>query len=128
MKIKLRKSTLIKVALVVALIVFAPYLIPFTIDFIVIADLMGLEALIVFLLVYAKSIMAPLQMRFEQFRQNVAATALLVAQLYMFKPKVYLGHAAVSSVVIVLASSVLLACAVWMPVMFMSAGAMGGFA
>lgn len=121
MNMKFKKTTLIKVLLVVALVVTAPYLVPFTLDFIIVADLMGFEALLVFLFVYAKSLMAPLRLHLSALREHLGQTALLVARLYMFRPRVYLGHAAASSAMVLIASSVLLACALWLPVMLMSA-------
>ena len=56
MKFEFKKSTLIKLGLIFILIAVAPFLVPFTLEFIIVADLMGLEALIVFLLAYGKSI------------------------------------------------------------------------
>lgn len=121
MKFEFKKSTLIKLGLILVLIVVAPFLVPFTIEFIIIADLMGLEALIVFLLAYGKSILGSIRMRLSDIRRNVGQTVLLIAELYMFRPKVYLGHATASSLVLVFASSVMLACIVWLPVMVVSA-------
>ncbi|MDO9475124.1 MAG: hypothetical protein Q7L07_00335 [Pseudohongiella sp.] len=122
MKIEFKKSTLIKLGLILVLIVVAPFIVPFTLEFIIVADLMGLEALIVFLLAYGKSIIGSIYMRLSEMRSNVGQTVLLIAELYMFKPKIYLGHATVSSLVLVFASSIMLACIVWLPVMYMSAG------
>ena len=44
------------------------------------------------------------------------------ALLYTFKPRVYFLHATASSALAVVAYSVFLACAVWVPVIFISAG------
>lgn len=124
MKFEFKKSTLIKLGLILISIAVAPFLVPVTLEFIIVADLMGLEALIVFLLAYGKSIINSIHVRLSDIRRNVGQTVLLIAELYMFKPKVYLGHATVSSLVLVVASSVMLACIVWLPVMYMSAGHM----
>lgn len=121
MKFEFRKSTLIKFALILVILALAPFALPFTLEFIIVADLMGLEALIVFLLSYAKSTLGSLRARTDEACRNVTRTLGLVAELYIFKPKVYIGHATVSSVVIICASSVLLACTVWLPVMLASA-------
>lgn len=122
MKFEFKKSTLIKLGLILVLLAVAPFLVPFTLEFIIVADLMGLEALIVFLLAYGKSVIGSIHMRLSEMRRNVGQTVLLIAELYMFRPKVYLGHATVSSLVLVFASSVMLACIVWLPVLYMSAG------
>ena len=122
MKFDFKKSTLIKLVLVLGLLAVAPFLVPFTIEFIIIADLMGLEALIVFLLAYGKSIIGTVHVRALQVRLHICSTALLIAELYMFKPRIYLSHATISSLVMIFTSSVVLACIVWLPVMFVSAG------
>ena len=122
MNFKFKKSTLIKFGLILALIVIAPFLLPFTLEFIIVADLMGLEALIVFLLAYGKSIVNAIHARISGLACHVKHTLLLVTELYMFKPKIYLGHVTASSLVLVVAGSVMCACMVWVPVMYMSAG------
>lgn len=124
MKFNFRASTLIKVGIIIALIAIAPFLVPFTLEFIIFADLMGLEALIVFLLAYGNSKIGSIQVRMRDIKSHMAKTVLLVKELYIFEPRIYLGHATVSGLVVVCASSVLLACAVWLPVMLMSAGHM----
>ncbi|WP_237132360.1 hypothetical protein [Pseudohongiella sp. O18] len=120
MKFEFRKSTLIKLGLILVLIAVAPFLVPFTLEFIIVADLVGLEALIVFLFAYGKSIFNSLKLRIEELSKNITHTARLVSELYMFKPTIFFGHATVSSIVMVLACSVLLACSAWVPVMLMS--------
>ncbi len=120
MKFEFRKSTLIKIALILLLIAVAPFLVPFTLEFIIVADLMGLEALIVFLFAYGKSIVNSLRLRIEELSNHIVHTVRLVSDLYMFKPSVFFGHATLSSIAMVLACSVLLACAAWVPVMVLS--------
>lgn len=125
MKLNFKKSTLVKLGLILALLAIAPFLVPFTLEFIIVADLMGLEALIVFLFVYAKSVGNLLRFKLQRISQHISDTLRLLAELYMFKPKIYLSHATASSLVIICASSVMLACAVWLPVMMASAQIMG---
>tara|TARA_Y100001951_G_scaffold99442_1_gene101474 strand:- start:259 stop:636 length:378 start_codon:yes stop_codon:yes gene_type:complete len=119
-KFGFRKSTLVKLGLILLLVAVAPFLVPFTLEFIIVADLMGLEALIVFLFAYGKSIFNSLRLRVEEFSNHIVHTVRLVSELYMFKPSIFVGHATVSSIAMVLACSVLLACAAWVPVMLMS--------
>lgn len=125
MKLNFKKSTLVKLGLLLALLAVAPFLVPFTLEFIIVADLMGLEALIVFLFVYAKSVGNLLRFKLQRISQHISDTLRLLAELYMFKPKIYLSHATACSLVIICASSVMLACAVWLPVMMASAQIMG---
>lgn len=117
---KFDRNAKIKILLIVALIIAAPYFAPFAIDFIVVADFMGLEALLVFLLVYSKSAFLAVQSRLLEFKSSIAATALLVAALPLFTPRIYITHATASTVLAVFACSIFLACVVWLPVMMMS--------
>ena len=50
MKPNLDRNAKIEIILILAVIIAAPYFAPFAIDFIILADFMGLEALLVFLL------------------------------------------------------------------------------
>jgi len=117
---KFDRNAKIKILLIVALIIAAPYFAPFAIDFIVVADFMGLEALLVFLLVYSKSAFLAVQSRLLEFKSSIAATALLVAALPIFTPRIYFTHATASTVLAIFACSIFLACVVWLPVMMMS--------
>ncbi|MBN7825138.1 hypothetical protein [Bowmanella dokdonensis] len=80
MKFDFKKSTLIKLGLILGLLAIAPFLVPFTVEFVIVADLMGLETLIVFLLVYGKSIIGSVHVRVSEVRRHVRATCLLVAE------------------------------------------------
>jgi len=120
LKRQFRTSTVIKALIILALLVIAPFAVPFTLEFIFVADLVGLEALIALCLLYCKPLFSTLRIKIQAFCEHLLASARLVSELYMFKPGVYLGHATFSSVVILLASSVMLASAVWWPVMFAS--------
>ena len=125
MKLNFRKSTLIKFGLILALLVVAPFVVPFTLEFILMADLMGLEALIVFLLASGKSMWTTLRNRIDMHLLHITETVALLSEVFIFKPKIFVGHATVSSLFFICASSVLLACAVWMPVILASAQMMG---
>ena len=120
MKFNFDRNAKIKIFLIVAVIVAAPYFAPFAIDFIILADFMGLEALLVFLFAYSRPVFLAIHSRFAEFRSSIAATASLVAQLYIFKPRIYVPHAAASAVLMVFACSFFLACVVWLPAMMMS--------
>lgn len=121
MKIDFSWSTWVKVGIVIAVLIAAPYFVPFALEFVIVADLMGLEALIVFLAASGKYWFRVLSLRLSAFIQHIAETAALVAELYLFEPRVFVPHATVSSLCLVLASSMLLCCAVWIPPMIMSA-------
>jgi len=120
MKIGFNWATMVKVGIIVAALVIAPYFMPFALEFVLLADFMGLEALIVFLAISGKSMWRHLAFRFKALAQHIAETAILVAELYLFTPRVYLSHATASSLCLVLASSLILCCAVWIPPIIMS--------
>ena len=118
MKFNFDRNAKIKIILIIAVIVAAPYFAPFAIDFIILADFMGSEALLVLLFAYSKSIIGFASAKLAEVRRDVEATALLIVGL--FSPRVYFTHATASSVLAVFACSVFLACAVWVPVMVVS--------
>jgi hypothetical protein len=120
MKFDFDRNAKIKILLIVALIIAAPYFAPFAIDFIILADFMGLEALLVFLFAYARPAFLAIQVRILDLKTSISATALLVAQLHICKPRIYISHASASAVLAVFACSIFLACVVWLPVMVMS--------
>lgn len=120
MKFDFDRNTKIKILLIVALVIAAPYFAPFAIDFIILADFMGLEALLVFLFAYARPAVVAIQSRFSEFKRNTTATILLLADLYIFKPRVYATHATASAVLAVFACSIFFACIVWLPAMTLS--------
>lgn len=122
--IKFRSSTVIKAVIILAILVIAPFAVPFTLEFIFVADLVGFEALIALCLIYCKPLLSFMRLKAQVFAEHMVATARLVSELYMFKPGVYLGHATISSAVIVVASSVVLASAVWLPVIVASSDIM----
>jgi len=121
MKFNLDRNAKIKIFLIVAVIIAAPYFAPFAIDFIILADFMGLEALLVFLFAYSKPVVTLVRQELSELRRNIGATALLVVGLPIFQPRIYFTHATVSSILAVFACSILLSCVVWLPVMMMSA-------
>lgn len=120
MKFNFDRNAKIKILLIFVVIVTAPYFAPFAIDFIILADFMGLEALLVLLFAYSKSIIGLVSARLAEVRRDAAATARLIVELPLFSPRIYFTHATASSVLAVLACSVFLACVVWVPVMVAS--------
>jgi hypothetical protein len=122
-KFKIEKSVLIKLLIIGALIIIAPYAVPFSIEFVLMADIMGLEALILFLIYQARHVIAVLITRLAGWRSHVAMTILLLASAYIFQPKVLISHAAGSSLILLFACSVTLALALWVPAIYLSGGA-----
>ena len=120
MKLNFDRSARIKILLIVAVVLMAPWFAPFAMDFIILADFMGFEALLIFLFASSRSGMTVLRGHLAEFRSSAAATFSLVVALPLFSPRVYVTHATASTLLAVFACSVLLACAVWVPAMMMS--------
>ena len=121
MKIDFSWSTWVKVGILVTALIAAPYFIPFALEFVIVADLMGLEALVVFLAASGKYWWRTILLKLSVIGQNLAETAVLVAELYLFKPRVVLLHTTASGLCLILASSMILCLAVWIPPMIISA-------
>lgn len=121
MKLPFLRSIIFKSLLLLALVMLVPYFAPFAIEFILLIDFVGLEALLVLIFIYSKSLLRAQIAQLREIKENIKATLVLIAQLYIFKPRVYFVHASASSVIAVLVCSVFLACVVWVPVMVVSA-------
>ena len=120
MNLNFDRNAKIKIFLILLLILVAPYFAPFAIEFVILADFMGLEALLVFLFAYSKPILAAIHVRLSELKGSIAATAQLVVALPLFMPRIYISHATASSIFAVFACSIFLACVVWLPVMMLS--------
>jgi hypothetical protein len=121
MKINFSWPTWVKIGILVPVLLAAPYFIPFALEIVIVVDLMGLEALVVFLAASGKYWWRAISLKFLAFGRNLAETAALVVELYVFKPRVVLLHTTASSLCLILASSVILCLAVWIPPMIISA-------
>lgn len=122
MKLPFLRSVIIKALLLLGLVMLVPYFAPFAIDFILLIDFVGLEALLVLVFAYSKTLLRAQMAQLREIKENIKGTLALIAELYIFKPRVYFLHASASSAMAVLVCSVFLACVVWVPVIFISAG------
>jgi hypothetical protein len=120
MKLNLDRNAKIKITLILAVILAAPYFAPFAIEFIILADFLGPEALLVFLFASSRSALTVLNARLSKFCRECAETASIIVKLPLFTPRIYMTHATASTLFAVFACSVFLACMVWLPVMMMS--------
>lgn len=120
MKLKCEKSVVIKLAILSILIIAAPFIVPFVVEFLVMADLMGLEALILFLIYHARHAIAETLYRLRMATTHIAVTVLMLAPIYVMQPKVFLSHGIASSIIMVFACSALLALAIWLPPLYLS--------
>ncbi|MEX2470172.1 MAG: hypothetical protein WD396_10485 [Pseudohongiellaceae bacterium] len=122
MKFRIEKAVLIKLLIIGVLLFTVPFAVPFAFEFVLMADLMGLEALVLFLVYQSRQVISALGARVMEWRDHIAATIVLLASLYMFQPRVVLTHAAGSSLVMLLACSALMALALWVPAIYLSVG------
>lgn len=122
MNFKPDKTLLLKLAIILLLFVLAPYAVPFSIELILMADILGLEALFLFLLFQARALLIAGRARFAVWLEHATATVLLLASLYIFQPEVLISHLAGSTMILLLACSMLMAVALWMPALYLSSG------
>jgi hypothetical protein len=120
MKIKLEKSVVIKLTIIAMLVIAAPFLIPFVTEFLVFADLMGLEALILFLAYQARHAFAETTPRVRVATAHLTKTLVYLSTVYVMQPRVFLTHSIASSVIIIFACSAFLALAIWLPPLYLS--------
>jgi len=121
-KFKWDKSLVIKLLTIGLLLLVAPFVVPFTIELILMADILGLEALILFLIYQSRHAFVALRARLLALREHVTATILLLAGLYIFQPKIIFSHTAGSSLILIFACSAVLAATLWLPAFYLSAG------
>ncbi|PCI79348.1 MAG: hypothetical protein COB20_05010 [SAR86 cluster bacterium] len=122
MKFKFEKPVLIKLLIIGALLIIAPYAVPFSIEFVLMADLMGLEALVLFLIYQSRHAITALVEKLVEWRTHTVTVIILLASAYIFQPKVFLSHVAGSSIILLFACSFALAFALWVPAIYLSSG------
>jgi len=121
MKFKLEKPVVIKLLIIGALLIIAPYAVPFSIEFVLMADIMGLEALVLFLIYQSRHAITALGVKLVEWRSHAAVVTMLLASAYIFQPKVFFTHTLGSSLLMVFACSFGLALALWVPAFYLSA-------
>jgi hypothetical protein len=63
----------------------------------------------------------------SRLRESLVNALQVLAELYMFKPKVFCFHAISSSIFVFITGSLILSTLLWLPVMAMSSGAFSSF-
>ncbi len=95
---------------------------PFAIEFLFMAEFVGAEFAVTFMVYYFRNAYFELVHRFLEFKYRLEAGFDNVIQLAMFQPRLCGVSATASCVVIILTGSTLLACSLWFPAMLMSSG------
>lgn len=119
---KLERSIIIKLAVIATLLIIAPYIVPFVFELVLLADFMGLEALVLFLIYQSRHALMALTRKWAEFAESVGATIVLLGGLYVMQPKVLASHVAGSSFILFFACSLVLALALWIPAIYLSTG------
>lgn len=120
MNFKFDRSVLIKLAIILAISLIAPFAIPFSVEFVLMTDIMGLEALILFLLFQSKHMITPLLAKLDEWKNHIGVTVLLLLGLYFMQPDIFLAHALGSTILLMFTCSVALAFAFWLPSLYLS--------
>jgi len=116
--IKLNRALLKKILFVLIILAVAP----FALEVVLLADVAGAEFAVFFLIFYLKTIAYALFERWLEFKRSVLIICELLAELYLFKPRIMASHLAASSLILLITSSALLCCVMWLPPLYLSSG------
>lgn len=128
MKEKPGRSFWIKLALAVGVFLIAPFAAPMLLEMILLVDILGLEALILYMLYQARHQFALLRHSLQHFLQPRARTwlmaftamLLVLGNLYMLQPDVAVAHLFGSFLLLAVAGSAALAIMLWLPPLLLS--------
>lgn len=95
---------------------------PFAIEFLFLAEFVGLEFAVTFMVLYFKTLCEELNRRWWKLKYKLKYGFDELIDLFVFQPRTYGVSATASCVVILLTGSTLVACAIWLPAMMMSSG------
>ncbi len=95
---------------------------PFALEVVLLADVAGAEFAVFFLLYYLKTTAYVLIERWLEFKRRLLVVCTLLAQLYLFRPRIIASHLAASSLLLLITSSLLLSCLMWLPPLYLSSG------
>lgn len=115
---KLDRALLKKILFIMIILAVAP----FALEIVLLADVAGAEFAVFFLIYYLKTTAYMIYERWLEFKRSVLAVCALLAELYLFRPRVFATHLGASSLLLVLTSSALLCCLMWLPPLYLSSG------
>jgi len=116
--LKLDRALLKKILYIMIILAIAP----FALKFVLLADVAGAEPAVLFLYYYLKTnTYAVLERRLE-LKRRLLATCALLAESYCFKPRIFASHIAASCLLLLVTSSILFSCMMWLPPLFISSG------
>lgn len=118
MKLKIDRPMLIKVGCVLLLLAVSP----FAIEFVFIADFVGVEFAVTFMLLYFKTALFELVEKWWRFKMDFKNQIGYLSQLVMFQPRTCGVTSTATCLVVVMTGTTLAACALWIPAIVMSTG------
>ena len=95
---------------------------PFAFEVVLLADVARAEFAVFFLIYYLKTTAYIILQRWLEFKCSVFAACSLLAEMYCFRPRIMASHLAASSLILVLTSSLLLSCLMWLPPLYLRSG------
>ena len=122
MRIKFGKPEMIKLGCLLLLIAVSP----FAVEFLVIADFVGVEFAVSFMLLYFRTAFYELVVRWWRFKKRFEDGILQISELVLFQPKPYGITSVATCTVIFVTGSTFVACALWLPAIAMSSGYLTG--
>ena len=118
MKIRLTKEHWKNLGYLLILLALAPI----AIEFLILAEFVGLEFAFTFMLVYFRNLFEELVIKWWRLKADIAAVFDNLLNLLMFQPRAAGISASVSCFIIIFTGSTLVACAIWLPALAMSVG------
>lgn len=115
---KLDRALLKKILFILIILAVAP----FALEIVLLADVAGAEFAVFFLFYYLKTTAYALLGRWLEFKRGAMAVISLLAELYFFRPKILASHLAASGFLLLLTSSLLFSCLMWLPPLYLSSG------
>ena len=95
---------------------------PFAFEVVLLADVARAEFAVFFLIYHLKTTAYIIPQRWLEFKRSVFAACSLLAEMYCFRPRIMASHLAASSLILVLTSSLLLSCLMWLAPLYLRSG------
>ena len=113
---KINRKILVRIGWLLLLLA----ILPFSFELIFLIDIGGIDFALTFLILYLGTFFNTLVEKSDNFKREVSRSVYFLAQLYMFRPRIFLSHATASGLVLAVTCSVFLACLLWIPAIYLS--------
>lgn len=119
--LRLNRTTLRRVFFILVLMA----IIPFAVELVFVAEVMGAEVTVLFFVYWLKDQWQQFDARYQQLRESVHNLALIISTHAIGDSRVFLAHAAVSVTLFALTGSLYYLTAVWYPVLLLGGATVG---